>query len=53
MKACIEQIRETACVTLSLKEVEDIDQATWIVTIEYEGGDKPVFVAESIAWRYD
>jgi len=38
-----------------LLEVEDIDsgaQLTWKVTIEREGGDKPVCVAESIARRY-
>ncbi|HYD95518.1 MAG TPA: MaoC family dehydratase [Noviherbaspirillum sp.] len=40
---------------LALKEVEDIDggvQITWAVTMEREGGDKPVCVAESIARRY-
>jgi len=41
---------------LSLKEVEDIEggvQVTWLVSIEREGGDKPVCVAESIARRYE
>lgn len=41
---------------VTLKEVEDIPggiQVTWTVTIEREGGDKPVCVAESIARRYD
>ena len=41
---------------LLLKEVEDIEggvQVTWVVTIEREGGDKPVCVAESIARRYE
>ena len=41
---------------LALKDVEDIDggvQVTWAVTIEREGGDKPVCVAESIARRYE
>jgi len=40
---------------LALKEVEDIEggvQVTWTVTLEREGGDKPVCVAESIARRY-
>ncbi len=40
---------------MSLKEVEDIEggvQLIWTVTIEREGGDKPVCVAESIARRY-
>jgi len=40
---------------LSLKDIEDIEggvQVTWTVTIEREGGDKPVCVAESIARRY-
>jgi acyl dehydratase len=38
-----------------LQAVEDIPggaQMTWQVTIEREGGDKPVCVAESIARRY-
>jgi acyl dehydratase len=37
-------------------EVEDIEggyQMTWKVTIEREGGDKPVCVAESMARRYE
>jgi len=41
---------------LFLKDVEDIEggvQVSWIVTIEREGGDKPVCVAESIARRYE
>ncbi len=40
---------------MTLLQVEDIDsgaQLTWKVTIEREGGDKPVCVAESIARRY-
>ncbi len=35
--------------------VEDIEggaQVTWLVTVEREGGDKPVCVAESISRRY-
>ncbi|WP_420475125.1 MaoC family dehydratase [Noviherbaspirillum sp. ST9] len=41
---------------LALKDVEDIEggvQVTWLVTLEREGGDKPVCVAESIARRYE
>ena len=41
---------------LFLKDVEDIEggvQVSWTVTIEREGGDKPVCVAESIARRYE
>lgn len=41
---------------LAVKDVEDIEggvQVTWAVTIEREGGDKPVCVAESIARRYE
>jgi len=41
---------------LTLKDVEDIEggvQVTWTVTLEREGGDKPVCVAESIARRYE
>jgi acyl dehydratase len=37
---------------MSLQEVEDIErgaQITWKVTIEREGGDKPVCIAESIS----
>ncbi|HJV52120.1 MAG TPA: MaoC family dehydratase [Noviherbaspirillum sp.] len=40
---------------MALQEVEDIEggaQITWKVTIEREGGDKPVCVAESIARLY-
>lgn len=40
---------------MALLEVEDIEggaQITWKVTIERDGGDKPVCVAESIARRY-
>jgi acyl dehydratase len=40
---------------MTLLEVEDIEggaQITWKVTIERDGGDKPVCVAESIARRY-
>jgi len=40
---------------LTLQAVEDIPggaQMTWLVTIEREGSDKPVCVAESISRRY-
>jgi acyl dehydratase len=40
---------------MTLQEVEDIEggvQITWKVTIEREGSDKPVCIAESIARRY-
>lgn len=40
---------------MTLKEVEDIPggaQITWSVTLERDGGDKPVCVAESISRRY-
>jgi acyl dehydratase len=40
---------------MTLQDVEDIAggaQLTWLVTIERDGGDKPVCVAESIARRY-
>jgi acyl dehydratase len=40
---------------MTLLEVEDIEggaQIMWKVTIERDGGDKPVCVAESIARRY-
>jgi acyl dehydratase len=40
---------------MTLLRVEDIEggaQLTWQVTIEREGGDKPVCVAESISRRY-
>lgn len=41
---------------LALKDVEDIEggvQIIWAVTIEREGGDKPVCVAEPIVRRYE
>jgi len=41
---------------MTLLEVEDIEggaQITWKVTLEREGGDKPVCVAESISRRYE
>jgi len=40
---------------MTLQAVEDIPggaQVTWLVTIEREGSDKPVCVAESISRRY-
>lgn len=40
---------------MTLQAVEDIPggaQVTWLVTIEREGGDKPVCVAESISRRF-
>lgn len=40
---------------MQLQSVEDIPggaQTTWLVTIEREGSDKPVCVAESISRRY-
>lgn len=40
---------------MTLVAVEDITggaQVTWLVTIEREGGDKPVCVAESVSRRY-
>lgn len=40
---------------MTLMSVEDIPggaQVTWLVTVEREGGDKPVCVAESISRRY-
>lgn len=40
---------------MTLLEVEDIEggvQITWKVTMEREGGDKPVCVVESISRRY-
>lgn len=40
---------------MTLQEVEDIEggaQVTWKVTIEREGSDKPVCIAESIARHY-
>ncbi|OWW19351.1 MaoC family dehydratase [Noviherbaspirillum denitrificans] len=41
---------------MTLKDVEDIEggvQVSWLVTMEREGGDKPVCVAESIVRRYE
>lgn len=41
---------------MTLASVEDIPggaQITWQVTMESEGGDKPVCIAESIVRRYD
>jgi acyl dehydratase len=37
---------------LSVEDIEGGAQVTWKVTIEREGGDKPVCVAESISRRY-
>jgi acyl dehydratase len=40
---------------MALMTVEDITggaQVTWLVTIEREGGDKPVCVAESVSRRF-
>ncbi len=40
---------------MTLKEVEDIEggvQMTWSVTLERDGSDKPVCVAESVSRRY-
>jgi acyl dehydratase len=37
---------------LSVEDIEGGAQVTWQVTIEREGGDKPVCVAESISRRY-
>jgi acyl dehydratase len=37
---------------LSVQDIEGGAQVTWQVTIEREGGDKPVCVAESISRRY-
>lgn len=40
---------------MTLQSVEDIPggaQVTWLVTVEREGNDKPVCVAESISRRY-
>lgn len=37
---------------LSVEDIEGGAQVTWLVTIEREGGDKPVCVAESISRRY-
>jgi acyl dehydratase len=40
------------CKLLQVEDIEGGAQLTWQVTIEREGGDKPVCVAESIARRY-
>ena len=37
---------------LSVEDIEGGAQVTWQVTVEREGGDKPVCVAESISRRY-
>jgi acyl dehydratase len=37
---------------LSVQDIEGGAQVTWQGTIEREGGDKPVCVAESISRRY-
>ena len=37
---------------LSVDDIEGGAQVTWLVTVEREGGDKPVCVAESISRRY-
>ena len=37
---------------VSVEDIEGGAQVTWLVTIEREGGDKPVCVAESISRRY-
>jgi acyl dehydratase len=37
---------------LSVEDIEGGAQVTWLVTVEREGGDKPVCVAESISRRY-
>ena len=37
---------------MSVEDIEGGAQITWLVTIEREGGDKPVCVAESISRRY-
>ena len=37
---------------LSVEDIEGGAQVTWQVTIEREGGEKPVCVAESISRRY-
>ena len=37
---------------LSVEDIQGGAQVTWQVTIEREGGDKPVCVAESISRRY-
>jgi acyl dehydratase len=40
------------CKLLTVEDIEGGAQLTWQVTMEREGGDKPVCVAESIARRY-
>jgi acyl dehydratase len=40
------------CKLLSVEDIEGGAQLTWQVTMEREGSDKPVCVAESIARRY-
>jgi acyl dehydratase len=37
---------------LSVEDIEGGAQVTWMVTVEREGGDKPVCVAEAISRRY-
>lgn len=37
---------------VSVEDIEGGAQVTWLVTIEREGSDKPVCVAESISRRY-
>ena len=37
---------------LSVEDIEGGAQVTWLVTVEREGSDKPVCVAESISRRY-
>ena len=37
---------------LSVEDIEGGAQVTWLVTVEREGGDKPVCVAEAISRRY-
>ena len=37
---------------LSVEDIEGGAQVTWLVTVEREGEDKPVCVAESISRRY-
>lgn len=37
---------------MSVEDIEGGAQVTWLVTVEREGGDKPVCVAESISRRY-
>jgi acyl dehydratase len=43
-------------VTFEVKEIEEISggrQATMLATVEREGGEKPVCVAESVVRSYD